>query len=303
MAGSIARRWRAGGVLLGLAMLALPVSAAGATTTSPTGIQIGPLKLANGYSVTINSSCTAPYESTYVLVMKSGRQYSLTHDYYRATAGGTSCSTSSTLGSGTLSIRWGAPLYGKLKFSKPGRVRRLTIKSCAYGKYRSVTGKGSLKLNIHARALGKLNLRTVKGQIQEYTGGCPSPNANGVGLYGSYKTGSVSGFAPPKGQRSISVTAPDNVSKQVHGTTSDTFLGQTLFSFKSNLSVAKLTGLNPFLTGTMKYKAIGTCLAGSSTGTLSGKLVLHDPVSGRFTYLGSKAIPGTPSMYNTKRTC
>lgn len=295
---------------MGLALLALPVSSAVASSSSstvPAGIQIGPLTVGHGYKLTIFGSCNEPDAFASVELVKAGHDYTLSHGYEYKGRGGSTCKTSSKFGSGSMTLNWGRSLSGKLKFSKAGRLKRLTFKGCkgTDGHYRSVTGTGTLKMAIHTGVFGKLSLHTVKGQLEEFNGSCGGGPSQGTTLFASWEKGvaSFEAYVNARGKRFVEATAPDNPTRKVRGTAADLFEGKSLFSFHSNLSSAKVTGFDPFLTGSLKYKASSGCVNGSTSGKLSGKLVLHDPVSGTFRFIGKKAVAPFVGLSNGKGTC
>lgn len=308
----VPRRWRVAGTLVGLALLALPVSSAVASSSAssvPTGIQIGPLTVGNGYKLTITGSCNYQHAYADVSLVKTGSGYTITHAYSDLKATSSSCKTSSKFGSGSMTLKWGGALSGKLKFSKAGSLKPLHFKYCkgTDGHYRNVTGTGTLKMAIHTGTFGRLDLHKVKAQIQEYNGTCEGEGGNTprTELFASEDKGNaeVDAYETARGKRYVSVSAPDNVSRKVRGYADDLFEGKSVFSFKSNLSSAKLTGSDPFLTGSLKYKASGGCTDGTTTGKLSGKLVLHDPVSGTFRFVGKKAYGPSVSLSNINGNC
>ena len=297
---------------MGLALLALPVSSALASSSSssvPTGIEIGPMTVDHGYTLTITGSCNEPNAYVYVSLVKAGHDYTITHSYYYNSVkrAHSTCTTANNLGSGSMNVSWGGLLSGKLKFSKAGRLKGYSVQSCkgTFGHERKVTGKGTLKMAIHTGVFGKLDLQTVKGDIQEFNGTC-SGGAEETGLFASWDKSSagINAYVTPRGKRFVDVSAPDNASHSVRGSAEDVFEGKNLFTVRSNLSSAKVTGFDPFLTGSsLKYKASSGCTNGSTTGKLSGKLVLHDPVSGTFRFIGKKATAPFVSLERTNGKC
>lgn len=307
MAGILSRRWRVGGILVCLAFMALPLSSAWAAGSTPTatGIQIGPIALNGGYQLTIEGSCNVPNAYTSVTVTKAGRGYTFTHSYYGAPRVLSKCTTSPKFGSGTMKLGWGK-LTVNMKFGKAGARKRLSFVGCkgTAGHLRHVTGKGTLKMDIHPGAFGKLNLHKVKGEILIFDGHCGGgASPGGVSLSAGFGKNSqyVSGYLTPKGKRQLSAGGPDKVSRKIRGYVTDTFMGKRLFSFSSNLSSAKLSGFSPFLTGSLRYTALAPCSSGYSQGKLKGKMALHDPVVGTLRFLGRKAE--MPSMYRANGTC
>jgi hypothetical protein len=305
--GTLSRRWRAGGILVGLAFLALPLGSAAAATAPPpsTAIQIGPVALGGGYKLTIIGDCNVPNAYADASVMKTGRGYTLTHYYYGAKNVSSTCKTSSKYGSGSMALKWGK-ITVKMKFGHAGSKKRLVEKGCrgTAGHLRHVTGTGTLNMDVHTGTFGKLNLHRVGAEILIYDGSC-SGSEGGVALSAGFAKGSeyVTGYTNARGKRFVGVSAPDNVSRRIRGTVSDTFESKNVFSFSSNLSSGKIAGFSPFLSGSLKYKASTVCTTGYTTGTMTGKLVWHDPVSGTFRLVGKKASFPGPTMYRNSGAC
>lgn len=292
-----------------LAFLALPVSGAGAATgSSPPStrmIQIGPLKVGHGFALTITDICGKGGVATAELV-KGGRGYTISHYYnYYKSDRGSSCRTSNKLKSGSMTLTWGSLVKVKLNFSQAGPLKRLANPGCggARSHYREATGTGSLKMAIHPGVFGKLNLHKVKAQLQSYRGYCTGAVPGGTSLGASWEKGNagLDAYVNSRGKRLVDAYAPDNPSHKVVGSTSDVFRGQRLFTFASNLSSGQIHGFDRFLTGSLQYTASDQCTQGSTSGKLAGKLVLHDPVTGRTVYRGGRA--SLPYMFNAHGTC
>ncbi len=297
--------------MVGLAFLALPVSSAVATTSSVSPVlSIGPLTAKNGFKVTIFSSCNGAANYANVSVVKAKRHYSLGHYYYDDRTRASKCTATSKLGSGTLILRWGRLLHGKLKFAHAGRLRKIPGHGCpSPGHQRKVKGTGTLTMAIHTTAFGKLVIHATSAAFQRYDteGTCGgSKPATTVGLNASFiKLKRFVTAYETNGKRTIDVGADDSPSRNVGGDMTDLFFGSSLFSFKSNLSSAHIGSLSPLLTGSLKYTATAACTAARSSGKLKGRLVLHDPALGTLKYYGSGAGsgPGGPQMYRTNGSC
>ncbi len=269
MAGLIARRWRAGGILVGLACLALPISSAAATSVPPY-LTIGPVTAKHGFKVTISSSCNQSTDFASVSVVKSKRRYTLGHYYYDGGNHAAKCTATSKLGAGTLVLRWGRAFHGKLKFGHAGSLKKIPGGSgCpSQGHQRKVKGTGTLTMAIHTKAFGKLVIHAASAEFQRYDtptscGGGGTPPTT-VGLSASFdKFKRYISAYETKGKRSLDMGAQDNVNKSVKGNMTDAFFGSSLFSFKSNLSSAHVGSLSPLLTGGLKYTATTGCLAGA----------------------------------------
>lgn len=296
MARLVSRRWRSAGILVGLALLALPVSIAVASSSSVAKeIQIGPLTVGHGYKLTISGSCNEPHAHASVTLVKTGPGYTFTHYYndYDGNEDGSICKTANNLRSGFMGLSWGSLLSAKLNFSKAGRLKGYSVQGCrgTFGYEREVTGQGTFKMAIHTGVFGKLDLRTVKGEIRKLNGSCVRGPTTATALgasWGNY-IADVSAYTSPRGHRFLAVSAPDNPSPFVSGSAEDVFEGKSLFSFGPNLSSAELKGFDPFVTGSLHYEASSACAYGFTTGKLSGKLVLHDPVSGTRRFVGRRA--------------
>jgi hypothetical protein len=297
-------------VLLGLSLAAVSLSGAtAAASTVPTGIQIGPLTVGSGYKLTIVGECNIKNAYVNVTATKTGSGYTFTHSYYGARNVGSTCTTSRSHGSGKMTVKWGK-LTVRMKFSKAGRTRRLTEKGCTgtFGHYRRVRGKGTLKMDIHPGAFGKLDLSKAKGEILIYdgtNGSCGGPS-NETAMFSDFARGKeyVTGYSLGS-RRFAAIGVPDNVSRRIRGSAYDVFRSKKVFTFNSNLSKSKIVGFGSFLSGSLSYKASSTCTSGYTTGSVKGKLVLHDPVLGRFALVGRHAYlrNGPPDMYDTRGTC
>lgn len=163
---------------------------------------------------------------------------------------------------------------------------------------------GILKLAIHPGVFGSLDLHRVKAQIQQISGDCGGVGGSGVTLgagWGKHNAAGLQAYVNSRGKRLVSAYAPDNLSAKVLGSVDDLFRGPGLFSFHTNLRFGKVSAFKPFLTGSLKYNASGRCSQGSTTGTLTGRIVLHDPVSGRYVYAGRSAHG--PYMDNASGNC
>ncbi|HWD65676.1 MAG TPA: hypothetical protein VG405_10910 [Solirubrobacteraceae bacterium] len=316
MAGFIARHWRLSCLCIPLTLLALPVSSAAAPGPYPS-VTVGPIAAAHGFKVEIFSGCNVRGAAFGELVMtKRGRRYTLTYDYYPR-KGDTTCTASKRLGSGKLSVRWGRALSGHLKFGQAGGRKPIREKGCTgpSGHYRKVRGTGSLKMAIHTKVFGKLVIHSAPAEIEVYD---ENPTCTPAGGAGSYTTfyAAWDGFRrtldasdTPGGHRITDVFAQDNsaavAGSDVIGRVQDVFRGGSkLFSFRSDLSSAHLGSISPLLSGGLKYTATSSCGPDYTAGTLTGKLVVHDPVLGPLRFVGSKVSEryGGPAL-DTGATC
>ncbi len=295
------------------ALLALPASSAlaRAVSVNPPGITVGPLKAANGYTVTLSGSgCDNPYQEVNIVITKTGRDYTISHDYYYKSHKST-CTVSSSLKSGAMSAKWGKLVDIKLKLGHAKGLRKLryTAKGCTgtEGSYRAVRGHGTVRLSIHRQAFGKLLLHSVRGELisYDYDVSCKStgPEKSLSTSFGKDSLGeSLTGTVPSRGTRNMLITGPDNPGRGVFGSVDDTFWGGSgLVSIGSNLRSAKLGAFKQLLTGSIRFTASGSCSQGYQPGKLSGKLVLHDPASGRLTLRGRSAFDS--GVYDTSGSC
>ncbi len=304
------RRLRAAAGALALALVVLPLSSAAA---SPTGtaqisnIQLGPLQADNGYRVRIMATCSKTDDFAQVEFSKGGHHYRITHYYSDAGRHATSCSVSKRLGSGSLRLSWGRAVWVRLRLGNAGSVHRSGHRGgCGGGVIsheRKATATGTMRVSIHTRSFGRLLFHSVPAHLVRFTFAasasvlekCRQPSLGGAAsLFGGWLKGRtariVSGYVSPAGRRWIYVNAPDNVSKRIGGQLSDGFTGgKRLFSFSSDLSSARIGGFKPFLIGTARYEATSACSQGITNGTLRGKLVLRDPISGKVRFFGSRA--------------
>lgn len=313
MAGFVARHWRIGALLSCVTFVALPLSSAGAATASFKEVVVGPLTTAHGYKVEVTVDCNSKGgEFGQLAVTKGGHHYALSYTYYPRHGRKTTCTASRKLGSGSMTVRWGAALSGKLKFGHAGSLKPINEKGCKgpVGHLRKVKGTGTLKMSIHSRAFGKLVIHKAPAELQKYnenltcTGG---PSGGATDLFANwdrFRRG-VSAFRTPRGHRLVSVFVEDDA-PAVTGSMDDEFTGGAkLFSFKSNLGSAHIGSLSPLLTGGLTYTATGSCGPGYTTGTLKGKLVVHDPVLGTVRFVGKKAtkLYGGPSLESSGSGC
>ena len=296
MADPIGRRWRRGGVWLAVAFLAWPAGTALAGTAPAPDITVGPLAAGHGFKVTIVANCNGHPDFATVSVVKSGHHYSLGHYYEDTGRHASKCTATRSLGSGTLTLRWGKVASADLSFGHAGRLEKIRQRGCpSPGHYRKLTGTGTLHLAIHAKTFGNLVFTSVPAELQRYDGtSCgggtgPGPT-NTVSLYASYHHGTrgLLAFKSPRGKRSLYLFAPDTLTRQVSGNMDDIFYGgSSLFSFNSDLSSARVGSVSPYLTGALTYKGRGC--ANQTSGKLRGKIVLHDPATGLMRFTGSAA--------------
>ena len=307
MGNLIARRWRPGGILIGLAFVALPISSAAAEIT------LGPLAASHGFKVTISAGCNGPRDYASVSVAKSGRHYRLGYNYDDDQRNATKCTASSKLRSATLTLKWGKLVHGRLKFGHAGRLKKTSeiygdAGCTSTGHQRKVRGTGSLTIAIHRKAFGKLVIHKASAELQRFgpPEHCGGGSANVVSLIAGWdnfeRNVEASAYS---GQHFVYVLAPDNPGPHVGGGLDDEFFGTgSQFSFSSNLGSAQVGASNPFLTGSLKYEATTACSAdsaGHSHGTLSGELVLHDPAVGTRRFSGPSAEE--PQMSRANGSC
>lgn len=307
MMGSSARRGSRGGLILAGAFLILPLGSASAATPvfhSPPQFTIGPLAMSHGFKVTIFGGCNQKPDFANVIVTKKGHHYNLSYDYVPRSGAKTTCKVTRKLGSGSLSMRWGAALRATLKLAATGPRKPLRLKGCTgtFGHTRKVEGTGTLKLAIHTKVFGKLILHGVPAQIQVNggRGHCPPGgySANFVNLTSNFPPHSnrqLDAYMAPNGHRSLYVSVENYVGK-LWQDVSDTFTGsRRLFSFASDLSSAHIGSPGSLLSGSLGFSATSSCSTGSTSppefrfGNLRGKLVVHDPVLGRLSFAGAKA--------------
>jgi hypothetical protein len=313
MAGFIARHWRFGALLSCAAFLALPLSNAGASTGPFSEVIVGPIAAAHGFKVDVTVDCNDHGSYGQLAVTKSGHHYTLSYNYDPRRGRKTTCTAAKKLGSGSMTVRWGKALSGKLKFGHAGSLKALYEKGCTgpLGHYRKLKGTGTLKMAIHSGVFGKLDVHSVHAEMQVYDG---NPTCTGGGSGGNYTEffanwdkfrRGVNAFRTPAGHRRVDVFA-ENDTPAVTGSMDDQFMGGSkLFSFKSDLSSAHVGSMSPLLTGGLTYTATGSCGSDHTTGTLKGKLVVHDPALGTMRFVGKKATKmyGGPSLESNGSGC
>jgi hypothetical protein len=299
----VARRTRIGLLALCTALVVLPAGSAAADGGGGRDIIIGPLNMHHGFKVTIDAfSCGQRFQSVSVGYLKAGSGYSIDH-YYGGPAKSSSCRAATRLTGGRARARWGRIFNMRMSFGHASGLKRIKDPpDCTgpYGHYRTVEGTGTLKLSIHAKALGRLNLSHVKAMIEEFSTklNCkpPSVSSSQVTLAGPFISGDLSATLLPSGKRTLFFYAygHDNPAKGVSGTAEGSFTSRSssLFSVSSNLSSAKVGSFSPYLTGGMTFTGNSSCTTNSNVenGSLSGTLTLHDPV-GKFTLAGPSPYP------------
>ena len=301
------RRWSVGGILVGLALLSWPAGSALASSSPAPDITVGPLTASHGFKLTIVANCNGHPDFATVSVIKSARHYSLGHYYEDTQRHASRCTAGRRLGSGSLILHWGRLVNAELSFGQAGKVRKIRQKGCpSPGRYRRLTGTGTLQIAIHTKAFGTLEFSHVPAEFQRYDGsscggGQPGP-VNTVTLSTTYRHGrrSLDAFRSPRGKRSLYVFAPDDPARHVSGSLDDIFYGGAgLFSFDSNLTSARVGSVSRFLSGSLEYRGSGC--SSQTTGKLTGKLVLHDPASGLMRFTGGAAE--APTLSRGDGTC
>jgi hypothetical protein len=282
-------------------LAALPVVAlADGSRPGTTGFVIGPLHAKDGVTVTIYGSGRCSGRTGYLSVdySKGGARASISHSYLDSKAKA-SCSVARNLRGGRLQVRWGSLLRISVRFTHAGAARKPTrIPDCRQfgGLDRFAQASGTMLLDIHAKQFGRIRVRSAHVLLTRSPRlKCHPPEASSreidlivdFGQGPSISASSLSLFAnqPPRGQRMLDITGfADHPGQGITGTVGAFFEGgASLFSAASNLSSAHVGADRPLLTGQLKFTALPACPGSPDAvnGTLSGRLVLHDPVLGK----------------------
>ncbi|MGH2915429.1 MAG: PKD domain-containing protein [Solirubrobacteraceae bacterium] len=316
--------------LLGCVIALLATPAAAQAASGP-GLTIGPIKASHGWVVTISTTCSGSASATTVDYIRGGSKADVDHGYSGPKS---SCSLSRSLRSGSLSVSWPGLAKIHVKLARSGSLRRpAALPGCRQSGAgeRALRASGRISLAIHKGVFGKVSTRHVSA-FADKEGSLKCSGANhSIAVNAPFGTSFaifLSGTQPRHGDRIVSVT--DSTGDQPGGGVTGFMYvelvgGRSLFDARSNLggAVFHAKGL---ISGTMKFHAKPACTGqkNSRPGTLSGRLVLHDPVLGTIRLAGSQTtgayivkgnasepscgtqIPPTPSYFdgcNTDGLC
>ncbi len=275
---------RAGFLICALALLAAPTAAL-ADGGGPS-FTIGPIKVKHGWTVTISTACSPSGASTSIDYTKGSVSALLDHVY---TGPKPTCSLAKSLGAGSLSLSWPSVATIDVKLGRPGRVNHpVEPRGCTVrGVERTVAVTGRISLSIHSGVFGGVSLRRATGFAERTTGvRCRSERSSIVmsATFGSGFALSMSGMQAPSGPRIVSIgdNQGDSPATGVSGFTEVQLTGgRSLFNAAANLSTAAIHARG-IVSGSMRFKAQPACSGGKNSrpGTLTGQLVVHDPIVG-----------------------
>lgn len=259
-------------------------------------VTLGPIKVQHGWSVTIFAGCSSRGSSTTIDYTKGTTGQFLSHDYSGPRS---TCTLSKSLASGKISLSWPGAAAIDVKLGHAGAMTHPAAPAGCRQKradQRSLSASGHISISIHAGAFGKVSMRRANGSAALTTGlNCKATN-NSIFLSASFGTNYsmfVNGTQPRRGQRIVTVSdsTGDQPATGVTGFFDAQLLGgKSLFSAASNLTKATLHGSGP-VGGSLKFTAQAACPGerNSRPGTLSGELVIHDPVLGTLHFSGAQA--------------
>jgi hypothetical protein len=286
------------------------VAAVGASTAaaaaSPPGIVIGPIKVHHGFTLTLfDSSCTSVANTGDLTLeySKGGSKLSISHDY----SGGVAvCKLSKKLGSGSLTASWPGVATIKLKVKNPGKLSKPKAPPGCHGSGgtgRNAVVRGTLKVDIHTGAFGKVNAHKAPAVLDTSGNFSCKPTGNNdislFGIFGPSPNAFVSGTQPPRGQRSVLISV---TGAPLAGGITDEFGlysqgASKVFNAASTLSSATIGAAAPYMTGSLTFTALPPCSPGAGrNGSFSGALVVHDPVLGVVTIAGSAATDASIAL-------
>jgi hypothetical protein len=264
-------------------------------------ILIGPIRAAHGFEVTITgSACSTKHASVTVDYTRGTAKAMLSHSYGDAKAKGV-CAATRSLRSGSLRARWGSML--RVEVRVVDAARRTTaparLPNCRQrgGLTRSALVAGTIAADIHSRVFGRIHVRRARVELLRAGTVHCAPPRGGLNLQlvsGSRapapsvsNTTSLFATQPARGKRSVTISAgQDNPGGGITGSLFASFEGgPSLFTANSNLSSAHVGAMRPLLSGGLLFHGLPACpgSANAVNGTVSGRLVLHDPVLGSVT--------------------
>jgi hypothetical protein len=279
--------------------LALPAAALADGTPAFT---IGPLKVKNGYYMTIfGFGCGTQYAGGSVSFIKSGTGYLESHQYSPTKHG--SCHLAKNLSSGSLKFSIGKQVVVNVTFSKSGSKKRGSIPPGCTGTHPTVqagVAKGTIKVNLSS-FFGKVSKRALKASAQSqptYT--CKPPKSFRktyfLDVSGGGSTGGLglTAVLPPSGPASISISESKSNSSMSYSHMLTLTGSRSMFTPAANLGSAKVKGSGK-LSGTLRFTADPSCHSSTArTGSVSGSLTAHFDVGGNATV---KQM--TPPLYAT----
>jgi len=245
------------------------VAAVGASTAaaaaSPPGIVIGPIKVHHGFTLTLfDSSCTSVANTGGLTLeySKGGSKLSISHDY---SGGASVCKLSKKLGSGSLTASWPGVATIKLKVKNPGKLSKPKAPPGCHGSGgtgRNAVVRGTLKVDIHTGAFGKVNAHKAPAVLDTSGNFSCKPTGNNdislFGIFGPSPNAFVSGTQPPRGQRSVLISV---TGAPLAGGITDEFGlysqgASKVFNAASTLSSATIGAAAPYMTGSLTFTAL-----------------------------------------------
>lgn len=282
--------------LSGAGLALAPAALADGVPAHTPAVVIGPIRAQHGFLLTITDyDCRAGHTNPLQLVYTRGSsKASIGHSYFDP-RGSVKCSVSRSLSAGRLDAAWGKLLRIRVSLHASGRAKSLTLpKPCSErgGSIRPAIATGTVAITIRAGALGRIHVRRAKALIERSgTVHCkPTPGEQRFVYFDAPFNGAFLGAEqPPSGPRTVQIGEPDDPGSGVVGNVFASFSGKSsLFNAAPGFGSATIGADPPLLTGSMSFTATSPCTSGTRTGTLSGTLVLHDPVLGALTLAGSQ---------------
>lgn len=283
--------------LLGALVLLAAPSAALADGTP--AFNIGPLKVKNGYSMSIfGFSCGTKYAGGSITFTKTGTGFSESHTYSGTKHG--SCSLAKNLSSGSLKFSIGKSATINITFSKRGSKKTGPLPPGCTGTHPTLQGgiaKGTIKVNISS-FFGRVNKSQLKASVQSEPKFTCGPTKSFKKTYflsvsgGSTEGGmGLNASLPPSGSATLSFYDSQSSTSMFASHTLTLIGSRSMFTPKSDLSSAKVKGSGK-VSGTLTFTADASCQSTTArTGSLSGSLTAHFDVGGNLTIKQTTPAP------------
>ncbi len=273
-----------------VAALALPTLAS--AKGAPISLEIGPFKVAHGYSFDLEvSKCAGTTKDTEIDYAKGSKTDNVLYAY----SGTGTCTATGNLKRGTLSLSWPGIATAKLKVTSAGRNRGgVTPRGCTGGKgvSREVVLKGNIDITA-SKYFGSLKRHKVKAYISRLSnlnckGGSLPKSTQLTGLFGQNLFLSAARY---KKRSEVSISDAFSPASGVSG---EFFLDLTgtAKQFNINKTTATVTNLKPFASGKLVATKLGSCIGDTTkavNATFSGAITVKSPVLGNLTYGSSNA--------------
>jgi hypothetical protein len=307
------RRIVQGTVLALVCAAALPAAASAATTADFT---FGPVK-DHGYEVegVVTPTTTHSYSLGFVFSRKVKDQAeNYVMDYQKAVK----LSPTKSLGATSFKTSLGADGSVSLKFKPTGALKKIArpggdeILGCTFGKVPARAGKaiGSFTFKT-GTAFGTLHGHNVSARMMRLNSKakCKKQSIYQMELNGSsalqnnfllaYHVGKLTGVSASY------LNIPSGGLFDISGSI-DQLKPSSMFSYKTNLSSARLSVSGAFMSGTARFTRTSTCTAGFAFGSIQGSIKAHFLLGGTQTYPSKTTTPvgptppgGSPNPFGT----